>query len=98
MGLKHEMMAWMMVGKTDKRRLVAEGKAKKIDMEVATRLGSSDGVTKGEETGIAVARKRLGKETKVVEDPLMNHRAIVLAEAKGLQKVGDSSIREVSHS
>ena len=67
-------------------------------MEVATHLGSVDSVEKGEETRIVVVGKRVGKETKAREDPLMNHGVTVLAEAIGLQKVGGSGVGEAGHS
>ena len=72
MGVKHEMKAWMMVGKSGQRRLVAKGKANKTSMEVTTRLGSKDTIEKSEETGTMVAWKKVGKENKAREDPLMN--------------------------
>ena len=97
MGVKHEVKAWMVVGKSGRLRLVAEGKAKKTGMQVATPLGSADNVEKGEEIGTTVTGKRVGKETKAGKDHFMNHQVAVLTEAIGPQKVGGSSVEEASH-
>ena len=90
MGVKHEMKAWVMVGKSSRLRLVAEAKSKRNNREEIAQRGSLNSLLKGVETMSDEAGKKAVKETNGVEDPLTNHRA----KATGLQKVRDSSVRD----
>ena len=79
-------------------RFVVEGKAKRANAEAPMQRGSSGSPETCAKKGTAEEAKKAGKEIDGVEDPLMNHRAKVLVEAVGLQKVQCSSRGEHCHS
>ena len=58
MGVKHEMKAWVKVGKSGRLRYVTEGKAKRTNMEESMQQASLDSLEKGEETTIVEVMKR----------------------------------------
>ena len=72
MGVKQEMTAWVMVGKSSRLRLVVEGKAMRISREEITQWGSSDSLLKGKEPRSDEVGKKVGKETNGGR-PLTNH-------------------------
>ena len=78
------MKAWVVVGKSGRLKLVAEGKAKMTNIEEIRQWGSSDSLLKGKETGSHEVRKTGAKETNRGEDPLTNHWTKAIAETIGL--------------
>ena len=79
MGMKHEMKAQVMAGKSGRLRLLAEGKAKRTNTGVSMQRESSDILEMRIEKGIVEAVKTVGKEINEGEDPFMNQHTKTIA-------------------